>query len=83
MNTKNYTAGSNTKGPIDFNTKFDLSKIGSINSSIKDFCNENKSCDGVKKSDGMTCKRCKNFSPMSEPNQRDGSFLCWSCRSVS
>lgn len=31
--------------------------------------------------DGFPCKRCTNFFPMSEPNQPDGTLLCWSCRS--
>lgn len=34
------------------------------------------------KEDGCTCKRCKNFSPFAEANQRDGSFICYGCRST-
>jgi hypothetical protein len=31
---------------------------------------------------GLTCssKYCKTFVPMAEPNQPDGSFVCYSCR---
>lgn len=32
------------------------------------------------KTDGQFCKLCRNFAGMAEPNQPDGSFLCWSCR---
>jgi hypothetical protein len=32
------------------------------------------------KLDGMFCKICKEFYPYSEPNQRDGSLICFSCR---
>lgn len=31
--------------------------------------------------DGMYCGRCKEFFPMAEPNQINGDFKCWSCRS--
>jgi len=30
--------------------------------------------------DGFPCKKCKNFFPLSEPNQKDGTLVCWSCR---
>ena len=30
--------------------------------------------------DGMECLRCKEFFSMAEPNQLDGSFICYSCR---
>lgn len=66
--------------PIDLNTKLDLSKIGPISNCVKDFYTNKKGKEEV--SDGMTCKRCRNFSPMAEANQQDGSFLCWSCRST-
>lgn len=32
------------------------------------------------KSNGETCKKCKGFSPYSIPNQPDGSFICYGCR---
>lgn len=32
------------------------------------------------KSDGHICNGCKDWFPMSEPNQSDGSLICWSCR---
>lgn len=31
------------------------------------------------KIDGMPCIRCKEFFNMAEPNQADGTLLCWSC----
>lgn len=30
--------------------------------------------------DGMKCNHCGDFKSMAEPNQLDGSFICWSCR---
>ncbi len=30
--------------------------------------------------DGMMCKRCEEFCEMSEPNQKDGTFICYSCK---
>jgi hypothetical protein len=33
-----------------------------------------------KKSEGCTCVKCKTFNPYAEPNQKDGSFKCYSCR---
>lgn len=30
--------------------------------------------------DGCFCARCYEFYDMAEPNQPDGSLLCWSCR---
>jgi hypothetical protein len=33
-----------------------------------------------KKSDGCTCKKCKEFFEYAEPNQEDGSLICWACR---
>ena len=30
--------------------------------------------------DGLICKKCKNFFGFAEPNQSDGSLICYSCR---
>lgn len=30
--------------------------------------------------DGMLCQKCKNFYEFAEPNQEDGSMICYSCR---
>lgn len=30
--------------------------------------------------DGLTCLKCNEFYNMAEPNQEDGSFKCWTCR---
>lgn len=30
--------------------------------------------------DGRKCDRCGEFYMMAEPNQPDGSFLCWACK---
>lgn len=30
--------------------------------------------------DGMRCKKCSTFYEFAEPNQQDGSLLCYSCR---
>lgn len=30
--------------------------------------------------DGMVCMKCKAFYEFAEPNQEDGSLICYSCR---
>ena len=30
--------------------------------------------------DGCTCFKCKEFYHMAEPNQPDGTLICWQCR---
>lgn len=30
--------------------------------------------------DGMICNKCKSFYDFAEPNQEDGSMICYSCR---
>lgn len=30
--------------------------------------------------DGMVCDKCKTFYEFAEPNQVDGSMICYSCR---
>lgn len=34
----------------------------------------------VIKSEGHACCKCKNFYPFSEPNQPNGTLVCYSCR---
>lgn len=36
----------------------------------------------VAKSDGEHCKACKQYYPYAEPNQPDGSLICYSCRTT-
>lgn len=31
--------------------------------------------------DGMFCRKCQSFYQFAEPNQPDGTLLCYSCRS--
>lgn len=33
-----------------------------------------------KDKDGCDCKKCKEFYPYAEPNQDDGTLLCYRCR---
>ena len=30
--------------------------------------------------DGCSCIKCEEFYPFGEPNQSDGTLICWSCR---
>lgn len=30
--------------------------------------------------DGMFCRNCHSYFPYAEPNQKDGTMLCYSCR---
>lgn len=29
---------------------------------------------------GCSCKKCREFNEYAEPNQEDGTFICYSCR---
>ena len=31
-------------------------------------------------SDGCVCKKCKELFPYAEPNQDDGTLVCYACR---
>lgn len=33
-----------------------------------------------KKSNGCVCLKCRELYPYAEPNQKDGTFKCYSCR---
>lgn len=33
-----------------------------------------------KSSNGCTCKKCGEIFPYAEPNQKDGTFKCYSCK---
>lgn len=33
-----------------------------------------------KKELGCKCKRCEDFNEYAEPNQEDGTFICYGCR---
>ena len=33
-----------------------------------------------RKSNGCVCKKCGETFPYAEPNQKDGTLICWSCR---
>jgi hypothetical protein len=35
-----------------------------------------------KDSDGCNCKKCREFFPYAEPNQDDGTLICYGCRMV-
>jgi hypothetical protein len=32
--------------------------------------------------DGCVCNKCHNFYPYAEPNQEDGTLICYSCRTI-
>ncbi len=32
--------------------------------------------------DGETCRKCKEYFPYAEPNQDDGTLVCYGCRMV-
>jgi hypothetical protein len=35
-----------------------------------------------KKSDGCSCRKCKEYYQYAEPNQDDGTLICYGCRMV-
>jgi formylmethanofuran dehydrogenase subunit E len=39
-----------------------------------------KDLEPKKNSEGCVCKKCKELYPYAEPNQKDGSMICYSCR---
>jgi hypothetical protein len=39
-----------------------------------------KATDKKQNKDGCNCKKCKELYEYAEPNQSDGSFICYSCR---
>lgn len=39
-----------------------------------------KATDKKQNKDGCNCKKCKEFYPYAEPNQDDGTLICYSCR---
>lgn len=54
--------------------------IGKFTKSIID---KGAACDsGVSKikQDGCNCKKCKTYYEFAEPNQEDGTLICWACR---
>lgn len=48
------------------------------NPTAKDIPNVKKGKD--RDVDGCFCKKCNEFYMFAEPNQIDGSLICWSCR---
>lgn len=44
------------------------------------YIQESMICKVSSQIDGCACKKCKEFFHMAEPNQKDGSMLCWQCR---
>jgi formylmethanofuran dehydrogenase subunit E len=34
----------------------------------------------VKRSNGLNCNKCGELFPYAEPNQKDGTLVCYSCR---
>ena len=51
----------------------------SISGNVPDFPEEIVEIKS-KKSDGCTCKKCQEFFPYAEPNQKDGTLVCYGCR---
>lgn len=41
---------------------------------------EAKAEEKKKDKGGCSCKKCKEFFEYAEPNQEDGTLVCWSCR---
>lgn len=41
---------------------------------------ENMICEVTQQIDGMSCVICKEFVPMAEANQEDGTLICYCCR---
>lgn len=41
-----------------------------------------KPSEKKKDKDGCECKNCKEFYPYAEPNQDDGTLICYGCRMV-
>ena len=44
------------------------------------YINENMICKVSSQIDGCACTRCREFFHMAEPNQENGTLICWQCR---
>jgi len=44
------------------------------------YIQENLISKVVSEMDGTTCAKCGEFYHLAEPNQEDGTLICWSCR---
>lgn len=52
--------------------------IKKLNESFDEILNNKKPLK--KDKDGEFCKKCDNFYEFAEPNQPDGTLICYSCR---
>ncbi len=48
--------------------------------SIEEALANSSSSNQPAKLDGMYCCKCKNYSQYAEPNQNNGTMICYSCR---
>ena len=43
---------------------------------------ETNAPEKISNKDGCTCKKCKEFYQYAEPNQDDGTLICYGCRMI-
>jgi hypothetical protein len=78
---KNNPLGSNnpcTQIPIGYTGK--LFSTPSSDKNTEENCSETKKSPKNKPHEGCFCELCKEYYPYAEPNQEDGTLVCYSCR---
>lgn len=86
--TVNYIIADYTSSPLGMkNTQGHFTWVvqnESINIDLEDLANRMEdfleSRRNRRQPDGMLCQKCKNFYEFAEPNQEDGSMVCYTCR---
>ena len=80
LNRKNRI--SNKKKMFKTKNKWNIATDFILNSVITDRLNEVSTSIKNNSGAGCTCRKCDNYNEYAEPNQVDGTFLCFSCRSM-
>lgn len=77
----NAGTGTSSGGTIIFKTRGPVNPgaiiIDGYTPTDENLCAK-EACHSAK--EGCNCKKCKEYFPYAEPNQEDGSLICYSCR---
>ena len=70
------TTGTSTGGTIWITVGNGFTFSGDLSGEVVTSVSDKKKKDR----DGCDCKKCKEFYPYAEPNQEDGTLICYACR---